>query len=134
MSQNLELEIAVIRKFLNKAKCDRYIQFASSKKNRHKFIADLHQSGILQMDLFSRVTGSEHAIINKVLKENGTGGDNTCYVISDNSSIDTMTMNINDAISETVGYQLGTILVFGYAEVVFYEGEINDRYISKAIK
>jgi hypothetical protein len=58
--------------------------------------------------------------------------EKTCYVISENRNIDTKTMDIKDAIKETVGYGMGTILVFGEADMVLFEGEeINTRYISK---
>lgn len=58
----------------------------------------------------------------------------SCYVISENKNIDTKTLDIQQAISETVGYGMGTILVFGNADIIYYESEtINTRYISKAV-
>ena len=56
----------------------------------------------------------------------------TCYIISENSSIDTQTLTIDEALRLTVGHGMGTILVFGNAEMVFYECEtMNVRYISR---
>jgi len=55
----------------------------------------------------------------------------TCYVISENTRIDRRTMVLKEALQETIGYGMGTLLVFGAAEMVCYEGEeINDRWIS----
>jgi len=38
MGQNLDLEIKVIKRFINKSKQDRYIQFVNSLKNQPKLI------------------------------------------------------------------------------------------------
>ena len=58
--------------------------------------------------------------------------DKTCYVISENKEIDTKTLDIELAISKTIGYGMGTILVFGNADTIYYECEtMNTRYISK---
>jgi hypothetical protein len=133
MKQNVDLEIKVIKKFINKPKQDRYIQFVSSPKNRHKFIKDLSHFKFLKWDLFNEVKGSEEQIILQALQKNSLS-DKTCYVISKNSNIDKKTLNTREAISETVGYGMGTILVFGDADMIFFEGEpINSRYISKII-
>lgn len=61
--------------------------------------------------------------------------DKTCYVISENAGLDTKTLDTKEAISETVGYGMGTMLVFGDADVIYFEREtINTRYISKKVK
>ena len=58
--------------------------------------------------------------------------DQSCYIISENKEIDTKTLVTKDAIRETVGYGMGTILVFGDADIIYYECEtMNTRYISK---
>lgn len=42
------------------------------------------------------------------------------------------TLNIHFALDETVGYGMATILVFGDADIVYYEGEnASERLISK---
>ena len=134
MTQNADLEIKVIKKFVDKAKQDRYIQFISSSKNRHKFINDLSHFNFFQWDKFEPVKGIEEQVILQALKENGVA-DKTCYVISENADIDAKTLEIKKAISDTVGYGMGTILVFGDADIIYFESEtINTRYISKRIK
>ncbi|MEO5945738.1 MAG: hypothetical protein ABIP79_02905 [Chitinophagaceae bacterium] len=131
MTQNIELEIKVIRKFIDKAKQDRYIQFVSTPKNRHKFINDISHFNFLQWNKFDEVRGNEEQIILTTLQKNKVA-DKTCYVISENNGIDTKTLDTKDAISETVGYGMGTILVFGDADIIYYECEtMNTRYISK---
>lgn len=134
MTQNAELEIKVIKRFIDKAKQDRYIQFISSPKNRHKFIRDLSHFNFFQWGLFEAVKGNEKQAILQALQKNGVA-DETCYVISENSAIDTKTLDTREAIRETVGYGMGTILVFGDAEIIYFESEtMNTRFISTRIR
>ena len=133
MTQNTDLEIKVIKKFVDKAKQDRYIQFVSSAKNRHKFINVLSHFNFFQWDLFEAVKGNEQQVILQTLQKNGVA-DKTCYLISENADIDTKTLDTKEAISETVGYGMGTILVFGNADMIYFESEtMNTRFISKKV-
>jgi len=133
MPQNVDLEIKVIKNFVDKEKQDRYIQFVSSPLNRHKFINDLAHFKFLNWDLFIPVNKNEELLILNTLRQNNLPSK-TCYVISENQDIDKKTTDIKDAIKETVGHGNGTILVFGEADMVFFEGEeMNTRYISKKI-
>ncbi|TKK64110.1 hypothetical protein FC093_23270 [Ilyomonas limi] len=134
MTQNADLEIKVIKRFVDKAKQDRYIQFVSSIKNRHKFISDLSHFNFFQWDKFEPVKGIEEQVILQSLQKNGIT-DKTCYVISENGDIDTKTLDIKKAISDTVGYGMGTILVFGDADMIYFESEtMNTRFISKRVR
>ncbi|PJJ58724.1 hypothetical protein [Hymenobacter chitinivorans] len=131
MAQNTELEIKVIQRFINQSKQDRYIQFVRSTKNRGKFIADLNHFNILQAEAFEYVRGIEEEVVRAALQTQGLIGT-TCYVISENPSIDTQTLTIDEALRMTVGHGMGTMLVFGNAEMAFYECEtMNVRYISR---
>jgi len=131
MPQNVDLEIAVIETFVVKAKRDRYIQFVSSSKNRHKFIFELAHFIDFKWELLLPVTGIEKDVIFDTLNKNSLP-DKTCYVISENTDIDKSTIDIKKAIQDVVGYNMGTILVFGNADIIFYEGEsAKTRFISK---
>ena len=134
MTQNVDLEIKVIKRFINKAKQDRYIQFVSSPKNRHKFFGDLSHFKFFQWDSFEAVKGNEEQAILQALRQNGVD-NKTCYVISENTDIDSKTLDTKEAISETVGYGMGTILVFGDADIIYFESEtMNTRFIGKKVK
>jgi len=55
-----------------------------------------------------------------------------CYVISENKNIDARLLEIDFALSQTIGYRMGTLLIFGDAKFVYYEGEEpGDRWLSK---
>jgi hypothetical protein len=52
-------------------------------------------------------------------------------LISENSELDRKRFDIDTALSITIGYGMETLIVFGDAEIVFYEAEgQNDRWIS----
>ena len=131
MAQNADLESTVIQRFIVKGKQDRYLQFVNSPKNRKKLIANLAHFRDLEEDAFELVTGIEEDVVRKALAQQGISAS-TCYVISENSRIDTLTLGLSEAMRETVGYQMGTMLVFGNADALYYESEtMKIRYISK---
>src|SRR5450432_3490142 len=111
MMQNLDLEIKVIKKFVDKTKQDRYIQFVSTPKNRHKFIRELAHFNDFKLGVFQEILKVDKQIISTTLNKNKIL-EKTCYVISENVGLDTKTMDIAKAVQETVGYGMGTILVF----------------------
>jgi hypothetical protein len=86
----------------------------------------------LQLEKFDKVNGNETEIIMTTLQKSKVL-DLNCYVISENKEIDTKVLETKSAISQIVGYGMGTILVFGNADIIYYEGDkMNARYISKA--
>ncbi len=131
MAQNADLESKVIQRFIVKGKQDRYLQFVNSSKNRNKLIANLAHFRDLQADAFDLVSGIEEDIVRQALAQQGISAS-TCYVISENRRIDTLTLSLSEAMRETVGHQMGTMLVFGNADALYYESEtMKIRYISK---
>lgn len=132
MPQNLALEVKVINRFSAKNKRERYLQFVTSTKNRKKFIADLHGGSFYEGTLLERVTGSEKVTICQSLKQLGLA-TRSCYVISENTSIDTLTLALDDVLPQVVGWGAGTILVFGEADLIFVELDgFKNRFIAPA--
>jgi hypothetical protein len=133
MTQNIDLEIKVIERYVDKVKQDRYIQLVSSIRNRQKFIDDLSHFRFFQWEKFEPIHGIKEQVILQALQKNRLL-DKTCYVISENANIDTQTLKTKEAIRETLGYGMGTILVFGDADMIHFESEtMNTRYISKGL-
>ena len=122
MPQNLALEIRVIERFVQKRKQERFIHFVSSEKNRWKFILELYHFPFFKSKLMSSISSNEQAVIIEQLRRKALP-DKYCYAISTDSSIDGETIDIPLAVAEAVGYSRGTILVFGDAEMIFYQGE-----------
>ena len=130
MTNNIDIESKVIDRFVIKAKRDRYLTFIKSEKTRPKFINDLSHINFLRKDLFDKVEGNEYEFIKQRIK--GLENLKDCYVISENQRIDKKRLDIDTALSETIGADQGTLLVFGDAEILYSEAEgFNNRWISK---
>lgn len=133
MTNNIDIEIKVIQRFVIKEKRDRYLDFVKNDKTRKKFISELHHMNFLDQDLFDRVEGNEYEYIKQRIAFLGTV--NECYVISENDSIDKKVLDIETALKEVIGADQGTLLVFGDAEILYSEAEgFNNRWISKQIQ
>ncbi|MBK9794147.1 MAG: hypothetical protein IPP60_13885 [Sphingobacteriales bacterium] len=130
MTSNIDLEAKVIQRFVIKTKQERYMTFIKSEKTRSKFINDLSHINFLREDLFDKVEGNEFEFIKQRIKALGNLKD--CYVISENQRIDKKRLDIDTALTETIGADQGTLLVFGEAEILYSESEgFNNRWISK---
>ncbi|WP_426060970.1 hypothetical protein [Hymenobacter sp. B1770] len=130
MPQNLALEVKVINRFSAKNKRERYLQFVTSAKNRKRFIADLHGGSFYEQRMLERVTGGDEYSICQALKQLGIAS-HTCYVISENISIDTLTLDLNDVLPN-VGWGTGIMLVFGDADCIFVELDgLKNRFIAQ---
>lgn len=128
----IEFESKVINRFVIKNKQERYLQFINSQKHRGGFTGQLAHFNDLKYELFEEVIGNEKAIIKAKLASLGKFID--CYLISENPELDQKRMDIDTALNEVIGYGMGTLLVFGDAEMIYYEAEgPKDRWITKAI-
>ena len=127
MNPDLHIESKVIENFIIKSKRERYLNFIKKSKTRKKFTDELaHFSN--QLELFEEIKNNERSVIDAQLKRLGLKGE--CYVISENNELDGKRMAIDKALSEAIGMGMGTLIVFGDAELVFYEGEgPSDRWI-----
>ena len=69
MPQNIDLEIAVIKKFVVRNKQERYLKFISTPKNRYKFISQLAHFNDFKWHLFEQATGNEAEVIQAALEK-----------------------------------------------------------------
>jgi len=129
---DVELEAKVIKRFIINRKQERYLGFIQAEKTRRKFTDELaHFSS--QLKDFEEIKGNEWKVLEEKLKNLGNPTD--CYMISENSEIDAKRLDVKLALRESIGYGSGTLIVFGDANMVYYEGEgPSDRWISKLIK
>jgi hypothetical protein len=127
MGQDILLENAVIKRFITKHKQEHYLSLIANGNKRKKFIAELAHFKHLKSPYFDKVDNSIEFNVKQRI-----GNIKDCYIISENENIDTERCNIDLALTKTIGYGMGTLLVFGDAEFVYYEGEEqNDRWLSK---
>ena len=133
MKQNIDLEAKVIQRFVNKDKQERYLGFVSAPKNRWKFTNELPHFQDFKWNLFEPLDKNEEFTILAGLKRNNLH-QKSCYIISFDPEIDTKEIDVSEAIAQIINYNMGTILVFGNAEMIVYGGEeVKSRYISKSV-
>jgi len=130
---SIEIEKKVIERFVVKTKRDRYLTFIESDKTRNKFISELAHFHDLRIERFDEISGDEKKVIkDRIIKSLGNIKD--CYLISENMELDRKRLDIDTALNKTIGYGMGTFIVFGDAEIVFYEAEgPSYRWLSKKI-
>lgn len=133
MTSSLDLEIKVVERFVLKIKQDRYLTLIKGEKSRYKFIKELSHFVDFRTELFEEVKGDVHQFVKDRTKSLRQFHD--CYLISELSKLDQKRLSIDKALNEIIGCGMGTLLVFGDAEIVYYEGEAqNNRWISKLVE
>ncbi|HVA98355.1 MAG TPA: hypothetical protein VNG53_05630 [Bacteroidia bacterium] len=123
-------EQLLVKKFVVKDKQDRYLAFLSKEKTRKKFTEALYHFNDFNWKLFREIPGSENEGQTISLKVKSAKNISTCSVISADPNLDGNVLSVDEAIKNAIGIE-GTILIFGDADIVYYEGEApKRRYIS----
>ena len=129
MQTDRDLEAKIIQLFVRKDKRERYLVFINKTKTRDKFISELAHFRDLDFDNFEKISGDERQFIKTRISTLANISD--CYAISENRKIDGQRIDIKTALDETIGSGMGTILVFGDGDTVYFEGEeMNERWLS----
>lgn len=125
-----KIEETFVSKFIIKEKRERYLNFISKGKTRRKFTQELYHFKDFDWKLFREISSNESEtalILSKIAEKKNIA---TCHAISANPEIDGRELPIYDALASFVGEE-GTILIFGNADVIYYEAEPFDgKYIS----
>jgi len=121
-------EEAVIKAFILPSKRDRYLGFLTSPKNRVKFTGQLAHFKHLNPQFAFGIPGREQnpPSLLKLLVAKGAGPK--CWVISENRELDAKEMDLETALSETVGQGMGTFISCIPGRLSYFEDE-DDRYI-----
>jgi hypothetical protein len=123
-------EQSLIKKFVVKDKQERYLAFLAKDRTRSKFTDELYHFNDFKWQLFREILGSENESETIASKVKGNKNISLCRVISANPEYDGKVMSVDEAIKTAIGIE-GTILIFGDADIVYYEGEApKRRYIS----
>lgn len=128
---NQDLEILTINRYFKKNKAKRYVDFVLKDKTRQKFISELAHLHDLEYSKFQKIEKDEKTSIRSIVDKRKF---TKCYAISEDKRIDRQFLDIELALERTIGSGMGTILVFGNAEVIYYEGEEpKNRWISVSV-
>jgi len=121
-------EEATIKAFIIPVRQERYLEFVRSPKKRAKFIAQLAHFKHLNPKFAFGIPGNEQnpASLEKLLVAKGAGAK--CWVISGNSELDGNEIDLQTALKETIGQQIGTFLSCIPGKLAYFEDE-DGRYI-----
>jgi len=121
-------EEAIVRAFIDPRRRERYLEFLSTPKWRRKFISELaHFKALDPKCLVSIPPNQQHAsTLAELLAIKGAGSP--CWVISENSELDAREMSLREALKETVGCGMGTIISCIPGRLGYFEDE-DVRYI-----
>jgi hypothetical protein len=118
------------RCFIVPRKRARYLTLLESKRGRAKLLNGFNHCRDLDPRFAKEIpTGQQSAnSIEALLRRKGA--PDTCYVISDNRDIDGKEMSLPDALLETVGMDVGTLISCVPGKLAYFESEAFDgRYI-----
>jgi hypothetical protein len=121
-------EEALVKAFLLPVRRRRYLEFLKTPKNRKKSIEQLAHFKHLDPKVATRVAGSQSdpATLLKLLL--GKGAGTKCWVISENSDLDGKEIDLQMALKETVGHQMGTFISCIPGKLAYFEDE-DGRYV-----
>jgi hypothetical protein len=123
-------ELEFVRHFIIPTKRERYLSLLESRKGRQKLLEALDHFKDLDMRRASSLPSTSATVnqIERLLKKKGA--PDHCYITSSNQAIDGSEMMLRDALEQTVGQGLGTIISCIPGKLAYFEGEEpNDRYI-----
>ena len=118
------------RAFIVPKKQDRYLSLLGTVKGRSKLAHGLNHCQDLDMKYATLIPLAQQHIepIEKILKQKGA--PDVCYVMSSSWKTDGKTMSLREALEDTVGQAVGTLISCLPGRLAYFEFEIpNERYI-----
>jgi hypothetical protein len=116
-------EEAVVQAFIIPVRRERYLEFLKSPKNRKKFINVLAHFKHLDPKFATSISGNQNnpsALLKLLL---GKGAGIKCWVISENAQLDGKEIDLQTALKETVGRQMGTFISCIPGKLAYFEDE-----------
>jgi hypothetical protein len=116
-------EEAIVQAFIIPVRQERYLGFLKTPKNRKKFIDQLAHFRHLNLEFAVALRGNQSSTsgINDLLRAKGAGAK--CWVMSENSELDGKELELQTALKETVGRQIGTFISSIPGKLAYFEDE-----------
>jgi len=121
-------EEELVKAFILPVRQERYLEFLRSPRKRAKFVAQLAHFKHLNPKFVVSIPGSQQnpASLLKLLA--GKGAGRNCWIMSEDSALDGQEMDLEAALKETIGRQIGTFLSCVPGRLAYFEDE-DGRYI-----
>ncbi len=118
-----------IRAFIIPSKRDRYLTLFTTKKGRRKLTITLNHNHEIDTRFLHKIPSQDHSVdsIFRSLKQRGAPA--SCYVIA-SCDLDGQQMDLEDALAETVGQGVGTVISCIPGKLGYFEAEDpGERYL-----
>lgn len=116
-------EEATIRAFTQPTQRQRFVAMLQDPKRRREFTSSLAHFNGLDPRFVRAIPKAYHdaASIGSLLKQ--AGASETCWIISENVTLDGREMDLHEALRQTRGYGMGTIISCLAGKLAYFENE-----------
>ena len=116
-------EAALVKAFIPARRQERFLEIIAKPKKKANLLAELsHFKALNPKFMVARHSNQVNPFaITKLLRAKGAGA--TCCVMSENSDLDGREMDLETALNETVGAQMGTLISCIPGRLGYFEGE-----------
>src|SRR5215467_6087771 len=121
-------EETLVKAFILPARQERYLEFLRTPKRRTKFIEQLAHFKHLNPQFVVIIPSNQRNPASLLKLLTGMGASTSCWAISENSEMDGRELDLETALKETVGRQMGTFLSCVPGKLAYFEDE-DERYI-----
>jgi hypothetical protein len=132
MANPVNHEEAFVKAFIPNQRQERFLGIIASRKKRAKLLTELAHFNALNPKFMVEIPSNQRrgSALVELLKAKGAGP--TCYVMSENTKLDGREMELEAALKETVGYQMGTLISCVPGRLAYFEDE-DGRWILERI-
>lgn len=119
-----------VRSFVVANKRARYLSLLNSERGREKILAGFHHCRDLDSHYAQRIPHNQQSAqsIEALLKSKGA--PKTCYVMSEDMTLDGREMELNAALSKIVGMDAGALVSCIAGKLAYFEMEgLSERYL-----
>jgi hypothetical protein len=133
MADSVNHEEALVRAFIPAQRQERFLEIIAKPKKRAKLLAELAHFKALNPQFMVAIPSNQQNTCDlaKLLRAKGAG--NQCYVMSENRDLDRREVDLEMALKETVGRQMGTLISCVPERLGYLEDE-EDRCILERLR
>ena len=123
MADSVNHEEELIRAFILPHRRERFLEMIAKPQKRAKLLTQLSHFKALDLRFTIAIPPNQQnpSSLAKILRAKGAGA--RCYVVSENSRLDGKEVELETALEETVGYQMGTLISCVPGKLGYFEDE-----------
>ncbi len=124
-------EQAFVESFVQRPRRERALLSLANPKKRRKFVDEFAHRGtyVLAPECLRGIQPNEQHPDSIYAILRSLGASDSCYIISESSSLDGKEMELLPALKKVVGYGMGTVISCLPGRLGYFEGELRERYI-----